>query len=223
MDEAKKKYLEELRKQIDPEILAKMADHLGATTDSAPPARPPASSTNAADLIRERRALQFQERIARKKREIMTEGEGGATKEEAEPFKQTVLILSGTEIWTRIVDSQFKALGFTRSESFAEFVDLVRHLMGNIKDGGDASFVVAVAFQEIRNFIYSWESLRSKREEQQSVSVLDDVPFFLVVESPRQVQPNLEKVYGPDRFLCITDEPELNREKVGRAIPKTAG
>ena len=30
MDEEKKKYLEELRKQIDPDVLSKMANYLGA-------------------------------------------------------------------------------------------------------------------------------------------------------------------------------------------------
>ena len=35
MDEEKRKYLDELKKQIDPEVLSKMAKHLGGNEGAA--------------------------------------------------------------------------------------------------------------------------------------------------------------------------------------------
>ena len=188
MDEAKKKYLEELKKQVDPQMLSKMADYLGAGNQGAAggiDVGPGPSSGSPADLIRERRAMQFQERVARRKRESQVEDVPQQIKEQLLAQKYTVLIFSSTEIWTRIVESQFKVLGFGGSMIFTEFDGLIRHIMEGLRDGTLKDFVVAVAMKEIRYFLLSWSKIREGLEDHTKKTVLDNLDniiYFLVVE-----------------------------------------
>ena len=219
MDEAKKKYLEELKKQIDPQILSKMADYLGSgnqsTTGSVDVGLGPSNGTPA-DIIRERRALEFQERVARRKRESQSEDVPQQSKEQLLAQKYNVLIFSGTEIWTRIIENQFKVLGFGGSMIFTEFDGLIRHIMEGLRDGTLKDFVVAVAMKEIRHFLLSWSRIREGLEghtKKMVLDKLDKIIYFLVVESPRQIQDQLAKIIGEDRILCLTDDLAVNKEK----------
>lgn len=215
MDEEKKKYLEELRKQVDPEVLAKMADYLGAG-DGSTHTSPDGSSDSAAEAIRQRREQKFQERVARKKRESQMHG---VTRKVEDPLaNRTLLILSGTEIWSRIVESQFRLLGFPNSEVFTEFNDLIRYVMEALKDGTSKDFIVAVALREIRQFLFSWGSIREGLIGQQKEPFVDDIAYFLVVESPKQVQAQLVRIIGENYIICLTDELDLNRQKIERGI-----
>jgi len=220
MDEAKKKYLEELKKQVDPQILSKMADYLGSGDQGAgggiDVGPPGPSSGSPADLIRERRAMQFQERVARRKRESQSDDTPQQSKEQLLAQKYNVLIFSSTEIWTRIIESQFKVLGFGGSMIFAEFDGLIRHIMEGLREGTLKDFVVAVAMKEIRHFLLSWGKIREGLEGHTKKTVLDNLDniiYFLVVESPRQVQDQLAKIIGEDRILCLTDDLAVNKEK----------
>ena len=215
MDEAKKKYLEELRKQVDPEVLAKMADYLGAG-DVSTDISSEGSMDSAADAIRQRREQKFQEKVAQKKRESQMDG---ATQKAEDPFaRRTLLILSGTEIWSRIVDSQFRLLGFTDSEIFNEFDELIRYVVESLKSGISNDFVVAVALKDIRHFLLSWGRIREGLIEQQKELFLDDIAYFLVVESPKQVQNQIVRIIGENHIICLRDELDLNRQKIERGI-----
>lgn len=216
MDIEKEKYLEELRKELDPEVLLKIMNHLGGEKNGGGNVTQ-VSGSSAAELIKQRRALRFRERIARKKMENHHH-DALQTKEKNSEFERRVLILSSTDIWSRIVDSQFKALGFTHSENFTEFSSLIRYIVEGHNNGTLGLFAVAVALQEIGSFLYGWESLRRGNGEQKRVTFLDEIPYFLVVESPRQVQNQLVTKFGAEHIICLTDDPEVNREKVENAM-----
>ena len=221
MDEEKKKYLEELRKQIDPDVLAKMANYLGtgdvASTDSAVGASMPISTGDStADLIRDRRASEFQEKVARRKRESQPDV---VPQENTNKFADwTVLVFSSTDIWSRIVESQFKMLGFNNSDIFSDFDDLIRHIIDLLKNESTKQIVVAVAMKEIRTFLISWDKIRKNLKEKEKHHFIDDVIYFLVAESPKQVQEQLFNIIGEDRIICLTDDLPLNKEKVEKVV-----
>ena len=222
MDEEKKQYLDNLKKQVDPEILAKMADYLGDGDDGSGPANVShvqTPSDSAADLIRKRRAQEFQDRVTRRKRE--SQGDLLSPNKKDPEEKRTVFILSATGIWSRIVESQFKSLGFADTFLFEDFDALIRHTLDTIQNPGAGKFVIAVALKEIRHFILSWESVRKGLEDQKKESFLDCVVYFLVVESIKQVQDQLVQFIGENRIISITDELSLNKEKVNREFAVT--
>jgi len=222
MDEEKKKHLEDLRKQIDPEVLAKMADYLGNEDGNATASNtdfPQSSSDSAADLLRDRRAQQFQERVAKRKRENTLAPNDQEIK--AEEQKRTVFILSSTGIWSRIVENQFKSWGFSDTFLFESFDSLFRHILDTLQQDESGKFAVAVALNEIRNFILSWKNIRKGLADQQKSSLLDRVVVFLIVESIKQVQDPLVQIIGENRIISITDEFILNKEKINKEFMAT--
>lgn len=229
MDEAKKKYLEELKSQLDPEILTKMANYLGAgdaaaasvaVSEAGPvaPAGPagPAGPSTPADKIRDRQASRFQERVAHRKRQNQIEEVGAVEKPEVE--NKTVLVFSATDIWSRIVESQFKLLGFNQASTFTDFESLIRHIVQGKSDENLGKFVIAVALKEIRTFLLSWDALLKNMKDTQNLTFLKDVTYILVVESRKQVPDQLISIIGHDRIVCLTDEQVENKEKVDRVM-----
>lgn len=223
MDEEKRKYLEELKKQIDPEVLSKMANYLGNDGDGAAVSTGLGGSTSygsvgsgattAADRIRERRAMQFQERVARRKRENIDQV---ATKEPAE--LKEVLIFASNDLWSRIIENQFRNIGFTGMHAYTEFSLLMKHLLEWSAGDDRCKLVVAVAFQDIGAFLHPWEHLRRESEQQPQFSFLHNIHYFIVVEYLKQIQEALVGRLGNDHIICITDEVDINREKVERSL-----
>ena len=138
--------------------------------------------------------------------------------EEDPVVERTLLILSGTEIWSRIVDSQFRLFGFNDSVIFTEFNELIRHIMEALKNGMSKDFVVAVALRDIRHFLLSWGSIREGLIGQNKEPFLDDIAYFLVVESPKQIQDQIVRIIGENHIICLTDEPDLNKQKIERGM-----
>jgi len=88
--------------------------------------------------------------------------------------------------------------------------------MGGLRDGTLKDIVVAVAMKEIRHFLLSWSKIRESLEDHTKKTILDNLDkiiYFLVVESPRQVQDQLAKIIGEARILCLTDDLAVNKEK----------
>ena len=224
MDEEKRKYLEELKKQIDPEILSKMANYLGSSGDGDTvstgsggglgAATLSGGSGSAADMIRERRAMQFQERVARRKRETIVE-----QAVDKEPVEQkNILIFASNDLWARIVQNQFRNIGFTGSQTFTDFSALIKHLLEWSKEENPTKIAVGVAFQDLGSFLHAWEHLRRESEQQPQFKFLHNVRYFIVVEYLKQIQDALVDRLGHDRIICITDEIDNNREKVERSM-----
>ena len=152
--------------------------------------------------------------MARRKRETtLTEP---IVKKDTAFENNTVLILSGTEIWSRIIDTQFKSVGYPSSIIFKDFSALIRHIMEQLHVENPPVFSVAVGFKEIKSFLTSWELLRKEMIEKQMKSILDHIPFFMILESSRQVPEVFVKTIGEDRVIYLTDDTPLNREKVLR-------
>ena len=225
MDEEKRKYLEELKKQIDPEILSKMANYLGSSGDGdvvstgggsglGATTALSGSSGSAADMIRERRAMQFQERVARRKRENIVE-----QIVEKEPVEQkNILIFASNDLWSRIVENQFRNIGFTGSQTFTDFSSLIKYLLEWSNEENPNKLAVGVAFQDLGSFLHAWEHLRRESEQQPQFKFLHNICYFIVVEYLKQIQEALVDRLGHDRIICITDEVDDNREKVERSM-----
>lgn len=217
MNEAKKKYLESLSKQIDPKVLEKMMQHFAGDGSESPQPESssiPASSASAlsaVEQIKKMRNSRFQDMLAR----MRIENTVADTHKKEEPIIDwCILILSNLNIWTRIVDNQFKNIGFTQSKYFSDFASLMKYITKSLNEGTLVEFAVAVPLQEISDFIKAWEYLKRGIKVEQKMQFLDDIPFFFIVESPRQINEKLVARYGIDRFICLSDDTNINSEKV---------
>jgi|GEM_PF-1742628 len=227
MDEEKKKRLEELRKELDPEILSKMAKYLGGdeaaavasvgaagnNTNSTPEITG-SSTKNLADISRERRAMKFQERMARRKREASESGVPAGKTGNTPEIGRPIYIFSTLDIWTKIIDSQFRLLGYSESFHFSSFSNLIKEILRKHKENSETIFDIAVAFQDIKLFIYSWQELRQNSLSEDAEKFLDSIHLFFVVETMRQVTDKFISVYGVDSIISITDDLNDNKVKI---------
>ena len=229
-EEEKKKYLEDLRKELDPEILSKMAEHMGAgpvmdagsipstgNTGSSSAGGSKRSYSTPADEMKERRAMRFQERVAQRKREM----EIAATEQQSEEpqIDRKVAVLSSTEIWSRIVENQFKSLNFNQIQTFYDFHSLIKFLVDCFNKGCMDDLVIAIAVKEMNGFSYLWKKLRSESNAENRLKFLDYIPYFVIIESQKQVQDNNKMdAINPDQILSLTDDVETNKEKIARIM-----
>ena len=225
MDEAKRKYLEDLRRQIDPEVLKKMAEHLGAGGDEdaaafsalqgGGAASAPSDSgggmvsgpMSPADKIRERRAMAFQHRVAQRKSQ-----DQGVVEKKEEP-RRSLLIYSHKEFWSRIAESQFRNLGFTEVQSFYDFESLVRGLFDGMGQS-DVPVHLAVSIVRAVPFLKAWHRLKEQMGAQDKSDILEPVEYMLVVESAKQVPEGLMPLVGNERIIDLTADANVNREKI---------
>jgi len=225
MDEEKRKYLEDLKKQIDPSILEKMAQHLGKDGDDGAAAHSSGSvsagsstisrPSSPADKIRERKASAFQRKVAERKRQEMMPPE---KKNEA---RRVLLIYSHNEFWSRIAESQFKSMGFQEAESHYAFDQLVRGVFNKIGKG-EKNIMVAVSLTRIATFMKGWRQLQEQMTAQGKPNILEQVKFMLVVESMKQVPEEVLPVIGLERVIDLTAENQVNREKIGKLTIQSA-
>lgn len=214
MDEEKRKYLEDLKKQIDPAILEKMSQHLGSDSGDGSPAYSGGSAMGAgayspADKIREHKASAFQRKVADRKRQEMIPAQ-----KQKETSRGVLLIYSHNEFWSRIAETQFKNLGFSKTESLYSFEQIVRGVFEKIGQG-ESQIMVAVSLTRIANFITGWRQLQKEMATQGKPDVLKTIAYLLVVESMKQVPEEIMPVIGPERVIDLTDENQINREKIG--------
>ncbi len=221
--EEKKRYLEKLRKQLDPEILKKMAGHMGGASVSDEGSSSSVSSSGVsgkfstpADRIKERKAMQFQERVSQRKR-VMEMQNTEINKEEPK-IEQKALIYSSTEIWTRIVENQLKSIGFTETKSFYEFQSLLRFLIECYNKKCLDKIIIAVALKETKGFVFSWTKLIQQQESEKKLEFLKMVPFIMIVESQKQIPDDYWQLLNHDHILSLTDDVDMNKEKMERLI-----
>jgi|GEM_PF-5602160 len=82
--------------------------------------------------------LPFQERWVRNDISWPTTYPGW--KVSGECWQNKILIFSSTAIWSKIIDSQFRMLGFTDSFVVAEFELLIRQIIENLQGGMQGKF-----------------------------------------------------------------------------------
>lgn len=232
-EEEKKQYLEELRKQLDPEILSRMADYMGAgpvvgansipsdnSTSTASP-RSIRSFSTPSDIMKDRRATKFQERVAQRKREM--ELAEIKSKSEEPKIIRKVAILSSTEIWTRIVENQFKTLDFNEIHTFYDFHSLIKFLVECYSKGCLDELAIAIAVKEMVGFLFSWKKLRNGDAEENKLKFLENVPYFFIIESQKQIQEHRMEALDPDQIISLTDDTEVNKEKIARVMMQFDG
>jgi len=215
MDEVKKKYLQDLHKQIDPAVLEKMVKHFGGGDDGeSAPTPAPSSAPTAVEMIRQRRLTNFHETLARRKMEDLAVS---LKKDEKPKVNRTIFILSDHKIWMKILQNKFTSFGFNRVKSFTNLASLIRFILNGMSSKGLGEFAVAVSYKEIAGFVQAWENIKKVAAEKK-IKSLDDVPFFLTVETPKQIDGHIVDKYGFDRFICLSDDVDMNREKIARVM-----
>lgn len=132
--------------------------------------------------------------------------------------KRTILILSKTVIWPRIIKKQFFTFGFSNSERFTQFTSLIAYIKENLNDENIGDFALAIGVRDISWFLISWEDLRKSGIGQKMKSILDALVFFYVVDSEKNVNSEFKEQFGVDRMINLRDYPDVNREKVKRAM-----
>ena len=206
MDEAKRKYLEDLRRQIDPEVLRKMAEHLGAGGDEDAAAfsalqgggRAASAPSDEGGGRRDIFGLFVARRIEFGKGAPWHFSAGwpsakprikGFIEKKEEP-RRSLLIYSHKEFWSRIAESQFKNLGFTEVQSFYDFESLVRGLFDGMGQS-DVPVYLAVSIIRAVSFLKGWNRLKEQMDAQDKSDILEPVEYMLVVESAKQVPDGL--------------------------------
>jgi len=220
LDAEKKRKLEELKKQIDPAVLAKMADYMGADSggsavESSSGSFPSGSGEGGSglgDKMKNRRASQFQERMARKKQESIIQDGNSSTKSDKPNRK--LYVLSHNDIWSRIVVSQFKLFDYYYSEVFNDFASLVRSLLHDKAEKQDAECSIAVSLKMLNIFLPSWQKLKQNMEVQGKGEILKRVHYFLAVESIKILPDKVLDILGQAKIICLTDEIEDNKMKI---------
>ncbi len=235
-EEEKRQYLEELRKQLDPNILSKMANYMGAgpavDTGSMPSESSNSSSgsvssgnrrsfSTPSDNIKDRRAMQFQERVAQRKRE-MELAEMGRKSEKPKIIRKAA-ILSSTEIWTRIVENQFKLLEFNDIHTFYDFHSLIKFLVECYNKGCIDHLVIGIAVKEMIGFLFSWKKLRNGDAAENKLKFLECIPYFFIIESQKQIQEHRMEALDPDQIISLTDDSDINKEKISRVMVEFEG
>ena len=208
--EEKNRKLEELRKELDPDVLSKMADYLGGGGNDGSSNQRMSGSV---DTIRDKQAARFQERVAMRKLENQ---KSEAAESKLKDLK-TVMVFCRNEFWARIVGTQFKNLGFFEPVIFSEFGNLVRALGGS---GGEDSMdpcAVVLPYQEFEYFLPLWETLRQRDAEKKLLPKIHAIPFLVVVESEKQISAELDNKIGAERIINLMDNVTLNLEKIARA------
>ena len=217
MDEEERKYLNELKKQINPEVLQKMAEYLGdsgsksrkRSSDSAP------SSPSTLNTLAEKRAASFQERV--KQRKIQASMANFSPKEEEPKIRGCIIIYSTTSIWMRILQNLFSSIGFQEIHCVDSFKELVYFLLQDCH-GKECLFSIAVNSRDISKFLISWENLKRSEFDPSLYLFLDQIKYFCVVESTEQAMPALNELIGSERILLVKDSIEANRTKMMTAL-----
>ncbi len=214
MDDAKRKYLDELRKQIDPDVLAKMADYLGADGDAVEAATQemPRFSTTA-QSIREKHETLSRKRLNQNRPSSAKWLESQNQQNESEQ-KSLLIILSSTGIWTRIIVSQFSQWGFSASKSFSEFASMMLYVLNGMNEGLVSDFSIAVGIRDVSQFLIGWENLKRGDVGERVKAFLDSIQVFFIVESTEHVNPLLIKYHGPEHIIYLRDDASINAEKV---------
>ena len=132
--------------------------------------------------------------------------------------KRTILILSKTIIWPRIIKKQFFTFVFSNSERFTQFTSLIEYIKENLNDENIGDFALAIGARDISWFLISWEDLRKAGIGQKMKSILDALVVFYVVDSEKNVKGEFKEQFGVDRMIYLRDNPDVNREKVKRAM-----
>lgn len=205
MDESKKRELEELRKQIDPKILEKMAGYLGNDGGSGGMSAPANGGGGY-------KVDKFQERILQRKKQMqLAENEKAVQLPQPE---RIVYVYSTQDIWTRIIESQFKSFGFQTIEICQDFSSVIRGVYECSHSKKRVDFAIAVALNNVPQFVQSFETLRLQSETPKEKEFIDTIPFFFLVESYKQLQETLLQHYGYKHILQLTDNVQKNQNKV---------
>ncbi len=227
MDEEKRKYLDELKKQIDPEVLSKMAKHLGGNEGAALHAQNAHQSVepsgivtsdiseSSSDSMRDRKAREFMNRVARRKREEQMQD---FMKKEEDVIPRKLLVLSKSAIWSRIVESQFKTMGFNEAESLKDFQSLIRRIFEIDDKKEKIILALAISLGGISSFLQSWNKLLEEMKNQNIKNELDHVEYFVVIESRKQVTDTVAGIFGNNKIIELTDDVENNKEKINLVL-----
>lgn len=210
MDEKKRHDLEELKKQINPEVLRKMAEYLGG--EQARGSQTASESPSAIESLMDKKTTSFQEKVRQRKMQADLEA---ATRKKETPskIKGCMVVYSTTGIWSRIMQNIFNGMGFRKIHCVDAFRDLIYYLLRDCF-GKENACSVAVNIRDISKFIIAWENLKRSEFDPSLYLFLDQIKYFCVIESSDQVMPALRELLGDNRILLVKDPVDVNRKKV---------
>jgi hypothetical protein len=157
--------------------------------------------------------------MARAKREFKQEDQNSPIQDQS-PEKRTLLILSTTQIWSRIITNQFKKWGFQQSKVFSEFKDLMEYIINGLEGKTLKDFAVAIGTRDISRFIIAWENSKHAHSDEKAKITVKKLIFFFPVDSNENVNPLLEEYFGRERILNLKEDSKMNYAKIQTAMGK---
>lgn len=212
MDEAKKKELEEIKKQIDPEVLKRVAESMGGPSTaqggesgSAPPPIPSSGGAQLSDLKR---------RIQRREKEISTEQDTAPKK-----IQSGFVIYDPSHFRAKQIGGFFNRMGFSNIALTSDPSLFVRSVISYLNNQHVEKTGIAVFAEDYGAFyaLIMSEALKDLREK---LPQLIELPVFLVVETTKAPPP--PSGISEEAMLSLNGNPEANARKVKKFMEMDA-
>lgn len=131
-----------------------------------------------------------------------------------EQIADLICIFSKTPLWSNILQSQFKRLGFKTSVCFPDFTSMLTYIMHGIRDDSLGKYALAVGNPDIAEFLIPWENMKRQVMDDKIRVLLEGIPVFFMMEHWKDVDPLLAKAYGKRCILVYNDTIYTNQRKV---------
>ncbi len=223
MDEKKRKELEALRKQLDPEVLKRVAQAMGADpgavaasvppkiTPSAPQTsskRPPPPPTKKA--IQERQMRELQNRIRRREQEI--DAHRG---EDVKKIAASFVVYDTNHFRGKQIGGYFTRMEFSHLTTVSDPAGLVKAVIERLNDTNIIRTCYIVSDEILADFITMLNSagLKAVREK---IPGLAKLPIFVVI--PAGKPPLAPKGFDPNFVISMTHNASFSAKKVKAAL-----
>lgn len=231
MDEAKRKRLEQLKKQIDPEILKRVAGSMGqavppgaAPEPSAPASggKPPQAvkipgklgeaipdSGNLKRKVRDRQMRELQARVRRREAEI------DAKREEVKKVDAAFVIFSRAHFKAKQVLGYFSRMEFQQFNYASDPATFVKYVIGYLNDPNVIRTVIVVNAEDykfLRELLFSeeFEGIRQK------IPGLVRLPMFAILDPGKD--PRTPQGLDPDWVLFMRQSANVSERKIKKAL-----
>ncbi|MFH0882954.1 MAG: hypothetical protein V2A56_08205 [bacterium] len=212
MDEQKKKELDELRKKIDPEVLKRVAESMGAGESGAAAAamssndvdvsgRAPASSSGLSDL---------KARIRRREKELDAE-----EKKQPETKNAVFVVYAPTHFRAKTLGGYVQRMGFPHVVLCNEPQDFVKSLLHTLNDA-NVKNVAMVVYDDYYAGVQALLNTPEMQTVMEKLPKLNDTPIFAVLEENRPSEPpeGIKTSY----LLTMRMSPEFNSKRIAKMM-----
>lgn len=218
LDDKKRKELEALRKQINPEILKKVANSMGAAipgvsgpSPSAPASAPASSARSSAPASRVRdTSSDLSELKAKIRRQEKMEIDPESY--EKKKVDTAIIVYDKTFLNIKKLNSYLNLMGFHATTQVTDPQVFLKTAITKLNDP-EIRYVAGVAFRDAYIDIFSYLHSAAVLSIREKFPILSMMPLYFFI--PDEAQPDrLPKGIPPQRFISMRLDPSFNFKKI---------